>query len=112
MLLDGALILLSGLFAVIVIAVGTGLSLFFFLLFGFVFSCVCGFQFPAILRLVGDKNRQTTAAFSADLIGAAFGALLTSTLLIPYTGLAGTALTIMGLKTVSMIITGADHDNH
>ncbi len=109
MLLDGVLILLAGLFAVAVITVGAGLSIPFFLVFGFVFSCVCGFQFPAILHLVGDKNKQATGAFTADLIGAAFGALLTSTLFIPYTGLVGTALAIMGLKTISIVITGAGH---
>jgi spermidine synthase len=112
MLLDGALVVLAGGFAVAVMAIGHDLSLLFFLVYGFVFSCICGFQFPAILRLFGDRNRQATGAFSADLIGAAFGALITSTLLIPYTGLAGTALAIMGLKTASMVITGTSHDIH
>jgi spermidine synthase len=111
-LLDGSIILLSGLFAATVITVGNATPVLFFLVFGFIFSFACGFQFPAILRLVGDKNRQTSGAFTADLIGAAFGALLTSILLIPYAGLAGTALAIIGLKTTSMILTGAGHDNN
>jgi len=109
MLLDTALILLSGLFAIAVTTVGADLPMLFFLIFGFLFSCICGAQFPAILRLAGDKNKQTTSAFTADLIGAATGALLTSTLLIPHAGLTGTALAIIGLKTISIIITGADH---
>ncbi|MEW6079006.1 MAG: hypothetical protein AB1724_14425 [Thermodesulfobacteriota bacterium] len=112
MLLDGLLVVLSGVFAAAVMIIGHGLSLPFFLAYGFVFSCLCGFQFPAILKLFGDRDRQTTGAFSADLIGAAFGALITSTLLIPYTGLGGTALAIMGLKTASMAMIGTSHDTH
>ncbi len=112
MLLDGMLVLLSGLFAAAVLTLGPRLPEPFFLVFGFAFSCVCGFQFPAILKLIGDRNRQTTGAFTADLIGAAAGALLTSTLLIPYAGLAGTALAVMGLKTISIIVTGVPHETH
>ena len=111
-LLDGSIILLSGLFAAAVSTMGNALPVLFFLAYGFIFSFVCGFQFPAILRLVGDKNRQASGAFTADLMGAAFGALLTSILLIPYAGLAGSALTIIGLKATSMILTGAGDDNN
>ena len=111
-LLDGSIILLSGLFAAAVLTVGNTLPVLFFLVFGFIFSFACGFQFPAILRLAGDKNRQASSAFTADLIGAAFGALLTSILLIPYAGLTGTALAIIGLKTTSMILTGTGYDQH
>lgn len=112
MLLDGAIILLTGTFAVTVSTVGENLPAVFFFIFGFLFSFACGFQFPTILRMVGDRDKQAGQAFTADLVGAAFGALLTSILLIPYTGLAGTALAIMGLKTTSLILTGAGHDTH
>ncbi len=112
MLLDGAIIMLTGFFAVAVITAETRLPAVFFLAYGFIFSFVCGFQFPVILHLFGDKNRQTSGAFTADLVGAAFGALLTSILLIPYAGLAGTAMAIIGLKTISLILIGVIHGTH
>ncbi len=68
---------------------------------GFVFALVCGFQFPVVLR---DKDTTKTAvnAFSADLMGAGFGVILTATVFVPLTGLAGTALILSGIKGLSL----------
>ncbi len=106
MTLDGLLVVLLGIFLAAVSLAGSQLPVMFYLIFGFAVSCVCGFQFPAILHYAGDVNKQATAAFSADLIGAAFGALLASVLLIPYTGLMGAAVILMATKTVSFFVTG------
>ncbi|MFP4040744.1 MAG: hypothetical protein ACLFS7_09400 [Desulfosudaceae bacterium] len=102
MVLDGLLMAWLGGFILAVTFGGDSLTIVFYLVYGFVISCVCGFQFPAILRLGGDINRKATAAFSADLIGAAFGALLASVLLIPRAGLTGTAAILIALKTISL----------
>jgi hypothetical protein len=45
-----------------------------------------------------------TQTFSADLIGAAFGTLMTSVVLIPYFGIIWAAAGLIGLKILSLII--------
>jgi len=75
-----------------------------FLMFGFVISMICGFQFPLVLRLQGGSNRSVTQAFSADLIGAAFGTLFTSVVLIPYLGIIWTTIGLIGLKLASLTV--------
>ncbi|MFO7760452.1 MAG: hypothetical protein ACQES8_04635 [Thermodesulfobacteriota bacterium] len=62
------------------------LSPSFFLIFGFLVSLICGCQFPLALNLGGEDNSAAARTFSADLIGAACGTLLTSLVLIPYLG--------------------------
>lgn len=70
----------------------------------------CGFQFPVALRLRGDDNRAATGAFTADLVGAAFGTLLTSVVLIPYTGIMGTAVVLIAMKATSMVAVGTGYE--
>lgn len=76
----------------------------FYLAFGFVVSLVCGFQFPVALYLRGSDNIAATRSFSADLIGAACGILLTSVILIPYVGILWAAGGLIGLKLISLIL--------
>ncbi len=73
---------------------------------GFCVSFLCGCQFPLALRSGGEDHRKAASAFTADLVGAAYGALLTSVLLIPYLGLTGTLATLVGLKVSSLLVTG------
>ena len=102
--LDYLIILLIVLFAAVIYQAGSSVPDAGYLLFGFSLSFACGFQFSDILRYAGDKSGRVASAFSADLVGAAFGALLTSTLLIPYTGLAGAAGVLIFLKIVSLVL--------
>ena len=44
--------------------------------------------------------------FSADLIGAAGGTLLTSIVLIPHVGILWTAAGLIGLKLISLLMIG------
>ena len=106
MALDGLMIAWLGGFILAVTLGGAHLTMVFYLVYGFAISCLCGFQFPVVLHQGGDVNRQATAAFSADLIGAAFGALLASVLLLPLTGLVGTAALLMAVKAISLGMTG------
>ena len=76
----------------------------FYLSFGFVVSLACGFQFPVALYLRGSDNMAATRSFSADLMGAACGTLLTSVILIPYVGILWTAGGLIGLKLFSLIL--------
>jgi spermidine synthase len=80
-----------------------------YLCLGFTVSFAGGLQFPAALRLRGDDGRAATGIFSADLIGAALGTLVTSTLLIPYLGLTGAIGALLGLKLLSLLIAGTLH---
>jgi spermidine synthase len=104
---------LIGLLGVTFAAVHAGdrLGQAFYLFLGFVVSFACGMQFPAALRLRGDDARAATGVFSADLIGAALGTLVTSTILIPYLGITGAIGALMGLKLLSLLIAGTLHED-
>ena len=58
------------------------------------------------MNLRGSDNMAATRSFSADLMGAAWGTLLTSVILIPYAGILWTAGGLIGLKLVSLILIG------
>jgi predicted membrane-bound spermidine synthase len=73
---------------------------------GFAISLVCGLQFPLVLSQSGDSSIGVARVFTADLVGAACGALVISTIMIPYLGLGGTASALVGIKMLSMLIIG------
>ena len=79
----------------------------FYLIFGLAVSLACGFQFPVALHLRGDDRLAATRTFSADLIGAACGTLLTSVVLIPYCGILWAAGGLIGLKLISLTLIGS-----
>lgn len=102
-LTDMLLIVLLGIFIIIVHTMGDRLSLAAMLGFGLIISVCCGCQFPAALHLQGDHNTAAGKAFSADLLGAALGALGVSVVLIPYLGLVWTTVVLISLKGASLI---------
>jgi spermidine synthase len=71
---------------------------------GFALALACGFQIPLALGRLGDDNRAAARIFSVDLVGGAWGALVTSTLLIPYLGLGGTLALLAAVKMVSLAL--------
>ena len=77
-----------------------------YLLIGFAVSLACGFQFPVALYLKGQDKFSTTRIFSADLIGAAAGTLVTSVVLIPFLGIIWAAIALIGLKMISLLLIG------
>jgi len=103
-LTDGFLIVVLALFILAIINFADHLPVVFYLAFGFAVSLACGFQFPVALYLRGTDNISATRAFSADLIGAACGTLLTSVVLIPYAGILWAAGGLIGLKLISLIL--------
>jgi spermidine synthase len=106
-LTDGFLIAALALFILAILNFADRLPVAFYLAFGFVVSLACGFQFPVAFYLRGSDNRAATRSFSADLIGAAGGTLLTSVILVPYGGILWAAGGLIGLKLISLILIGA-----
>ena len=109
---DGLLIVLMGLLIIVLKQGGDYLPVAFFLVFGFVISLICGFQFPVALYLRGGDAPAVTRAFSADLIGAACGTLVTNVLLIPYCGIIWAAAGLIGLKLCSLIVMVVLHEKN
>jgi spermidine synthase len=103
---DILLTLLVGCFILGLITGGERLPVSFFMLFGFTISLVSGFQFPIALQLQGGGKSAISQSFSADLIGAACGILITSLLLMPYGGIQLAAAVLMGVKMSSFVISG------
>jgi spermidine synthase len=101
---DALLILLTGILILAFKKAGYTIPLSVFLLYGFVVSMTCGYQFPTALKMTGDSNPAVTKLFSADLIGAAAGTLLISVAVIPYFGIIWAATGLIGLKIISLII--------
>lgn len=103
---DLALMMLMGALGVALVLVGAVLPAWFFLLFGFLVSLVCGFQFPLALGIAGGHPAAATRFFAADLMGAAAGTLMTSAVLVPYMGLMGTIAALVLLKGASLLVMG------
>jgi len=109
-LTDGILILLIAGFIFALKFWAYHLPVVFFLFFGFVVSLACGFQFPVALHLKGGDNSAASKSFSADLIGAAFGTLITSAVLLPFLGIFRTAAALIAIKLISLIWLGIRHE--
>ncbi len=76
---------------------------------GFLISMAGGFQFPLVLASLGDTRTYTTRIFAVDLVGAACGALVISTVLIPRWGLMAAAGALVALKLTSFLLTGCSY---
>jgi spermidine synthase len=102
---------LIGLLGVTFIAVHAGdrLPQAIYLILAFGISLACGLQIPAALHVMGDRSAAATGVFSADLIGAALGTLVMSTILIPYVGITGAIGGLFVLKLVSLLMAGMLH---
>jgi len=107
-------VLMIALMGLLILALrhGDGLPVAFFLVFGFVVSLICGFQFPVALYLRGGDAPAVTRTFSADLIGAACGTLVTSVVLIPYCGIIWAAAGLIGFKLCSLIVIVTRHEKN
>jgi spermidine synthase len=105
-LTDGLLIIFLLLFIIALLSLADRLPVSFFLVFGFVVSLACGFQFPVALYLRGSDSAAAVRTFSADLIGAACGTLITSMVLIPNLGIIWATVGLLSLKLISLILIG------
>jgi spermidine synthase len=76
----------------------------FFMIFGFLVSLASGFQFPLALALQKESPSAAAQAFSADLMGAACGTLVTSLVLIPHGGIVWAATALAAIKATSLLV--------
>jgi len=103
-LTDGLLIVFLSVLILALLNFSDRLPVWFYLVFGFGVSLACGFQFPVALYLRGSDDAAAARTFSADLIGAACGTLLTSAVLIPYTGIVWATIGLIALKLISLTV--------
>ncbi|MBW1790605.1 MAG: hypothetical protein JRK53_29080, partial [Deltaproteobacteria bacterium] len=75
-----------------------------FLVFGFLFSCLCGFQFPVAARLIGESTSPAAGCLAADLCGAAVGTIATGAVLIPFFGIRQAVAFLILVKISSILM--------
>lgn len=75
-----------------------------FLIFCFVLSFFAGFQFPAATQMIGEDQSPAAGCLAADLCGAAMGALVVGTLLIPLWGVTVAVLILILAKISSTLL--------
>lgn len=109
-LADLSLIILLAFIVLVLEIGGHGFPELLFYAVAFAISVLSGLQFPVALFLRGGDNPAAVRTFSADLVGAAFGAVIVSSVLIPYLGLVWAALGLIMLKTASIIVVRSSHD--
>jgi spermidine synthase len=105
-LTDLALILFLIGFIIAVFFIGDHIPVFLFLIFGLMVSVACGCQFPVALHLRGSDTKAVRRIFSADLMGAAFGVLFTSLVMLPYFGVLWAAGSLILLKLFCILVMG------
>jgi spermidine synthase len=75
-----------------------------FLGYCFVFSFLCGFQFPVAAQLIGEESSPAANCLAADLCGASVGTLVTGTILIPLWGIQAAVLSLIAVKISSFLV--------
>jgi spermidine synthase len=103
---DLFLIFLVLTFVLVLRAGGETIPQGFYYACGFLISVAGGFQFPLVLARLGDTRAFATRIFAVDLVGAACGALVISTVLIPRWGLMAAAGVLVAFKLTSFLIMG------
>jgi spermidine synthase len=98
------LIFLLLLFFVWIAYLRNDLHPFFFLAYCFVFSFLCGYQFPVAARIIGEKSSPAAGCLAADLYGAAVGTLVTGSLLIPLWGIQFAVIFLIFIKISSSMM--------
>ncbi len=76
----------------------------YFLTYCFLFSFLCGYQFPVATKIVGEKSSPAAGCLAADLCGASVGTLATGTILIPLWGIQVAVIFLIFVKISSSII--------
>jgi spermidine synthase len=83
---------------------GSAMREFIFFLYGFIFSLLCGLQFPVAAEIIGEEKSPAAGLFAADLVGAGAGTLAIGTLLIPLLGIQVAIIALILVKTASTIV--------
>ncbi len=104
MLSETLLLILLILLFVWIVYFKTELHPLFFLAFCFSFSFLCGFQFPVVTNIIGEKSSPAAGCLAADLCGASLGTLTAGTILIPILGIQSTIVFLILVKLSSSMI--------
>ncbi len=104
MVSEGFLLSLLVLFYVWVAYLRSELHPLYFLGFGFLFSFLCGFQFPVVAKIIGEKSSPAAGCLAADLCGASVGTLATGTILIPLWGIKSAVVFLILIKISSSMV--------
>ncbi len=99
-----AMIFLLLIFFVWLSCSGTEPYPFLFLLFCFLFSFFCGFQFPVVTKIIGEEKSPAAGCLAADLCGAAVGTLVIGAAIIPIWGMECGAGFLIMVKLSSMVV--------
>lgn len=75
-----------------------------FLVYCFLFSVVCGFQFPVAARIIGEKKSPAAGCLSADLTGASLGTLTMGTIVVPLWGIQWAVISLILVKISSSMV--------
>jgi len=73
----------------------------FFLMYCFLFSLCCGFQFPVITGIMGEDSQPIAGCLAADFAGAALGTILVGAFLIPSLGIQAAIIFLILIKLSS-----------
>jgi len=76
----------------------------YFLAYCFLFSFLCGFQFPVAAGIIGERSSPAAGCLAADLCGASVGTLVTGTILIPLWGIRFAVIFLILVKISSSVI--------
>ena len=101
---EGALLVMSAVFLCWCGWFKVALHPAWFLIFCFGCSFFAGFQFPAVAQLIGEDQSPAAGCLAADLCGAAVGALVVGTLLIPLWGVGMAVLLLILVKASSGLL--------
>lgn len=101
---EGLLLLLLALFYFWAVYLRNELHALYYLIYCFLFSFVCGFQFPIVAGVIGEKESPAAGCLAADLAGAAVGTLVTGTILIPLWGIQTAVVFLILVKLSSSAV--------
>jgi spermidine synthase len=97
------LLLLLALFYFWAACLRNELHALYYMIYCFLFSFVCGFQFPIVAGMIGEKESPAAGCLAADLAGAAVGTLVTGTILIPLWGIQTAVIFLIVVKVSSLV---------
>jgi spermidine synthase len=101
---EAGMILLLMVYLIWVVFYQSMMPEFVFFLYGFLFSMLCGVQFPAAAEIIGEEQSPAAGLFAADLVGAGTGTLAIGTLLIPLLGIQAAVVALILLKAASTVV--------
>lgn len=76
----------------------------YFFVYCFLFSFCCGFQFPVITGIIGERSQPAAGCLAADFAGAAIGTILVGAFLIPSLGIQASIVFLILIKMSSSSI--------